>query len=876
MDQQTLRQWESRCIQEEPPFCQAACPLRADGRAFVGLIARGDLDGARKILERTLPLPGVLGRVCEAPCEGACKRKEAGGAISIGALERHAVTRGKPGPRPVRLPGRGRHALILGSGLAALTCAWDLLKKGHGVTLRTLGQPLFGRLNDFSEAQLPREALEAELATLKALGLHLDEGPGVAKNLLETALAQGQAVFLEHGLSPHTDAGYPARAGVDAVTLAAPNGPEGLFLGGWAGATGGATEGAKGRQTTLRCIDAAADGRRAASSMDRWLTGASLTAARDKEGPCPTRLFTSMAGVHPLPRVEPDWAGYNEEGARAEAERCLNCQCLECVRVCDYLEKHKGHPKTYARQIYNNAAIVKGQHLANKLVNSCSLCGLCGRVCPEGFDMAELCLAARRDMVARGAMPQSAHEFALEDMAAADGPDFALCLPDPAAPPGEQTCAYVFFPGCQLSASHPHHVESAYAYLRRHLSAAGQGGGQGGVGLMLGCCGIPAHWAGQTEAFRRSAENLARQWESLGRPKVVAACSGCLSVFRLPEFQQAAPGLCAVSLWEVLDTLPLPGNGILPRPFLALHDPCTARDDEAFRRAVRSMLSRLGVPWKELEYSGEKAECCGFGGLMALVDPPLGHTVARRRAAESRRDYLASCAMCRDRLYTAGKRTWHLLDLVFPCADCDPAGLPGPGWSERQEARAALKSRLLRNVWGRDDGPRPAPLELLMTPEVRALLEERRILAADLRQTIIEAVTAGRILRDGDADRLLASHRPRRVTFWAEFRPEGEGYRVLNAWSHRMTVPGAGGVEQAQGDQGAGVNRTDQTYLPASGSWTCVSCGQELAPAPVVVSYLGSVFTISLLACKECGQTLVPEELALGRMAEVEQLLEDK
>ena len=50
----------------------------------------------------------------------------------------------------------------------------------------------------------------------------------------------------------------------------------------------------------------------------------------------------------------------------------------------------------------------------------------------------------------------------------------------------------------------------------------------------------------------------------------------------------------------------------------------------------------------------------------------------------------------------------------------------------------------------------------------------------------------------------------------------------------------------------------------------------ELAPAPVVVSYLGSVFTISLLACKECGQTLVPEELALGRMAEVEQLLEDK
>ncbi len=869
MDQQALRQWENRCIQEEPPFCQAACPLRVDGRAFVGLLAKGDANGARKILERTLPLPGVLGRVCEAPCEAACKRKEAGEAIAIGALERFAVVHGTPGPRPMRLPGRGQGALVLGRGLAALTCAWDLLKKGHGVTLRSLGAPLGGALLALPPQLLPPDVLAAELATLKALGLVIDDIPGKGTAILDMALAKGQAVFLEHGFSPETDAAYPPRAAVDPVTLAAPAaltaGRPGLFLGGWPDEEG-----------TTRCIAAATDGRRAASSLDRQLTGASLTAARDKEGPTQTRLYTSLAGVPPLPRFTPngerDGADYTADGARTEAERCLDCQCLECVRVCDYLEKHKAYPKTYARQIYNNAAIVKGQHLANKLVNSCSLCGLCAKVCPEDFAMAELCLTARQDMVARGVMPQSAHEFALEDMAAANGPDFALCLPDPAT----GAASALFFPGCQLSASHPHHVESVYAYLRKYLTNEM---GSAGVGLMLGCCGIPAHWAGQERLFCEAVEAFARKWEELGKPHIIAACSGCLSVFRQPAFRLAAPGLAAVSLWEVLNALPLPGNGILPRPFLALHDPCTARDDPAFRQAVRSLADRLGIPWKELPLSGELTECCGFGGLMSQVDPELGRTVAARRAAESRRDYLAACAMCRDRLFKAGKRTWHLLDLVFPCTDCDPAGRPGPGWSERQEARAALKARLLHNVWDREPEQRPVPFELRTTQEVRARLEERRILMSDLRQTITEAVTAGRVLVDksgADSGRLLASFRPRRVTFWVEFLPEGEGYRVLNAWSHRMVVPGAGGVEEAPQTSGEVVNRTDQTYVPPSGRWSCVSCGQELAPSPVVVSYLGSVFTISLLSCPACGQTLVPEALALGRMAEVEQLLEDK
>lgn len=59
-------------------------------------------------------------------------------------------------------------------------------------------------------------------------------------------------------------------------------------------------------------------------------------------------------------------------------------------------------------------------------------------------------------------------------------------------------------------------------------------------------------------------------------------------------------------------------------------------------------------------------------------------------------------------------------------------------------------------------------------------------------------------------------------------------------------------------------------------SWQCAGCSQALQPTKVDVSYMNSVFTVELMACPQCGVILVPENLAVGKMLEVEQLLEDK
>lgn len=59
-------------------------------------------------------------------------------------------------------------------------------------------------------------------------------------------------------------------------------------------------------------------------------------------------------------------------------------------------------------------------------------------------------------------------------------------------------------------------------------------------------------------------------------------------------------------------------------------------------------------------------------------------------------------------------------------------------------------------------------------------------------------------------------------------------------------------------------------------TWECAVCGAPLVAGKVMISYLGSAYPVDLLKCPSCGLALIPEELALGKMVEVEKSLEDK
>jgi hypothetical protein len=319
-----------------------------------------------------------------------------------------------------------------------------------------------------------------------------------------------------------------------------------------------------------------------------------------------------------------------------------------------------------------------------------------------------------------------------------------------------------------------------YAHLRSAISD--------GVGLMLGCCCAPAYWAAREDLFQEGLGVFKTNWETLGKPEVILACSTCLATFR--DHLKEVP---VVSLWQMLEEkgIPTPEKAPAPGTVVAIHDPCTTRQAPEIQETVRRLANRLGVSVSELPLSKDLTECCGFGGLMRNANPEVAKEVIRRRARQSEHDYLSYCAMCRDNLAGIGKRAFHLLDLIFPpSADADPADRERPGWSLRQENREQLNERMRTEIWGEampNKSEAHRDIELVMTLEVKVRLQNRRILKEDVQRVLHNAAQTGSAFVNDETGHYLASFKPRRVTFWVEYSPEGEGkYVIHNAYAHRM------------------------------------------------------------------------------------------
>jgi len=766
MDQQQLRDLEAQCGQECAPHCTAACPLHVDVRAMIAEIGQGNFAAGYQILKKSLPFPGIISRICDQPCRPACLKKE---AIAIAALERACVDYGESAAEKITPPvPRKQRVAIVGGGLSGLTAAYDLARKRYGVVLFEARGFLGGSLWSVPESRLPRPVIEAETALEAKMGVEVRLNTPVSAGgrvSLAELRREFDAVYLAVGADASARASVAMNdAGdrvVDPVTYATSQ--PGIFAGGEM----------LERESLTSPIEAMSDGRRAAVSIDRFVQRVSLIASRASEGAYESCLYTNTSGAAVSPVMPVTSGCYGQAEASREAQRCLQCECLECTKVCEYLASFGSYPRKYVRQVYNNLAIVMGTRHANKLINSCSLCGLCSEICPTDLDMGAVCKEARQTMVAQGHMPPSAHDFALRDMAFSNSELFTLARHQP----GTQASANLFFPGCQLSASAPEQVEQVYAYLRDRLP---------GTGLMLRCCGAPADWAGRSDLFQEALAELKAQIAALGNPRLILACSSCYQIFKenLPEVE-------IISLWELIEQLGLPENASRPvAGVVAIHDPCTTRHEANLQESVRRLVSKLGYRIQELPLSREKTTCCSYGGLVWLANRELAQAVVERRIAESPLDYVTYCAVCRDFFANRGKRTLHLLDLVFSTDSEARARRPGPGYSQRHENRAHLKRKLLKEVWG-ETMPEQASYEsikLIIPAEVKKILEDRLILEEDIQQVIEYAERTGKKLRQLQTGRLLAHYKPTRVTYWVEYAPQGESFVIFNAYSHRMEL----------------------------------------------------------------------------------------
>lgn len=203
-----------RCLYCYDAPCIQACPTHIDIPGFIKKIASGNLLGsARTILEANL-MGASCARVCpvEELCEGACVLG-AEHPIMIGRLQRYATDyvyeRGIDVFTPA--PPTGKRVAVIGAGPAGLTCAGELAKLGHAVTVferRELpnGLSTYGIIG----LREPVAVALAEADMVRRLGVTIQTGVELGSNLSwQEVQANFDAVFLAVGLGPTPALGIP-------------------------------------------------------------------------------------------------------------------------------------------------------------------------------------------------------------------------------------------------------------------------------------------------------------------------------------------------------------------------------------------------------------------------------------------------------------------------------------------------------------------------------------------------------------------------------------------------------------------------------------------------------------------------------------------
>lgn len=204
-DEETAINEAKRCLQCKKKPCMEGCPVEIDIPKFIKCVSEGDFDKAIDVIKSKNSLPAVSGRVCpyEEQCEGLCTLKKIGEPVGIGRLERFLADyeRKKGVKKPPKIKQTGKKVAIIGAGPAGLTCAGDLAKKGHKVTIfEAFHAPGGVLMYGIPEFRLPKEIVKAEVEYIKKLGVEIKYDVVVGKTIsTEELLNDYDSVFIGTG-----------------------------------------------------------------------------------------------------------------------------------------------------------------------------------------------------------------------------------------------------------------------------------------------------------------------------------------------------------------------------------------------------------------------------------------------------------------------------------------------------------------------------------------------------------------------------------------------------------------------------------------------------------------------------------------------------
>jgi formate dehydrogenase (NADP+) beta subunit len=196
--------------------CQWACPAHTDVPEYIRLIAQGRFTDAYMVNRQSNVFPAILGRVCDRPCEPACRRgRVEAKPVAICRLKRVAADqRDDVTGRLPRIPKvkNGKRIACIGAGCASLTVANDLMPLGYEVTIfEQYGEPGGLMRTNIPSFRLPGDVLNEEIDMIVAMGVDLKLNHPVRS--MRELLEQGgfDAVFVGSGAPRGKNLDVPGR-----------------------------------------------------------------------------------------------------------------------------------------------------------------------------------------------------------------------------------------------------------------------------------------------------------------------------------------------------------------------------------------------------------------------------------------------------------------------------------------------------------------------------------------------------------------------------------------------------------------------------------------------------------------------------------------
>jgi len=381
--------------------CHSICPAHMNIPLMIRQIAAGQLREAIITVKAQIALPAVLGRICPAPCEKGCRRGEHDSPVSICLLKRYVadadLASDEPYSPPCK-PSTGKRVAIVGAGPTGLAAAYYLLQEGHACTLCDDHEKPGGMLRyAVPEDRLSRDVLDAEIAIVERLGAEFRMQARVGEGVeLEDLRREFDAVLVAVGELKEGDGdrlGLPTSAqGIKADRRMYTTPQDGVF------AAGSAVR--KQRMAVRAC----ADGKAVAASIDRFLSGLTVTAPRSlyatrigrlKEG----EIAAFMEGVSLAGRATPSGgpgAGLTDGEAQEEATRCLHCDCRKPIS-CKLRRYAQAYGASTSR--YKGERRLFEQHARHPGViyepGKCIACGLCVQIAAEAGEELGLAFIGR-------------------------------------------------------------------------------------------------------------------------------------------------------------------------------------------------------------------------------------------------------------------------------------------------------------------------------------------------------------------------------------------------------------------------------------------------------------------------------------------------